>query len=126
MTATITPIRDHAAEAMQEWRNAISRLEVALADYNQHKDFLLNATEELELLEARVVLTTEGRNEGERRSKVVLALNDSPEYQRAFERRQADQGAIWDAERRIEIAKQQCRLAATTLALLTGITSDAQ
>jgi hypothetical protein len=103
---------------LDAWDDQIAALNVALIDAAVARDRLAELGRRMDVEEARIVLETVGSNADTRKAAVTLALHEAcPAYQQLLAQNREARQRLADAERRAEIARQQCRLlrAATLL-----------
>jgi hypothetical protein len=125
MTATMTsapfviPTEPRPGIAdLDEYDSAIAALDLALRDADAARRDLEAARRELELIEARhVAAGIDGRNEAERKARLLLALLDDPAYRNADDRARDACEAQRDAERRVRVLMERCRLLRAAVAL---------
>jgi hypothetical protein len=119
MNNNITSLRPiHATTALSDWQKAINALDLALTDYNQHRALLAATEDDIEVFAALTLLSTEGKNEAERKARLAVALDEDANHRLAVKKKHMEQDAVRDAERHVTIAKERCRLARATLQLL--------
>jgi hypothetical protein len=123
--ATITSIptieRADIASDLDSWDDTIAALDLALRDADMARRDLEIARREMELIEARrVVAGVEGRNEGERKAHLILALVADPDYRLAelHARDAADDQR--NAERQVRVLMETCRLLRASIELTAG------
>ena len=114
---TIEPY-DCRAE-LDAWDDTIAALDAALEDAAADRRAIETETLSLERLEAGHVLSIDGGNAEQRKARLTLALADDARYQAAASRLAAARQRLLDAERRVCIAKERCRLIRASLALRT-------
>ena len=120
----IEQLRAHGAalEDLDQWDDAIAQLDIAIVDAARARDRLADTAEAMAVAEAQISLTIEGKNEVERKARLVLALDASEGYRALVEQRSGDRLALADAERRIEVTRQRCRLLREAVRL--GVCTD--
>jgi hypothetical protein len=74
----------------------------------------------LESVEAGHVLSIEGGNAEQRKARLTLALNDDAEHLRTVQAIDQERGRLYDAERRITVAKGRSRAIHASLSLRIG------
>ena len=116
--------REVALAELDAWDTALADLDQALRDAATARRDLAAATTQAEVLEASALLTVEGKNEAERKARLVLALRESAAYQLATADAQEARERLADAERRIVTRKERCRLLRAAVLLAAGA-SDA-
>ena len=112
MKATMTTAADVAA-----WTEEITALDAALLDAATARATIDAESLTLERLEASAVLGIEGGNAETRKARLTLALADDARYQHHAQRLQDARQRHLDAERRVQVSKERCRLLRATLAL---------
>jgi hypothetical protein len=96
---------------LDAWDDQIAALNVALTDAAVARDRLADIGRQMDLEEARAVAGTIGGNAESRKASVTLFLNEhDPDYQALLSQQREARLKLADAERRAEIARQQCRL----------------
>lgn len=104
---------------LDAWDECIADLDRALRDAAAARLDLDRVAQQLERLEARHALDLEGKNAEERKARLVLVLADDPQHQRAKLAHHQARRCLLDAERRITLAKERCRLLRAACALRT-------
>ena len=126
MTLTYPPtVRDPDAldptgALLDELDSLIAELDAALGDHNAGRTVVADAELELSIIEASLTLTTEGRNEAERKARLVLALREDGGYQALAAAAREARATIHQAERRLTVVKERCRLVRAALAAALG------
>jgi hypothetical protein len=105
------------AELLAELDSIIRDLDAALADAAQARITLADTELEMAVIEASLVLDITGSNETQRKAALTLRLREDGPYQEMSRIARDARTAIWDAERRAEVAKQRCRMLRAALAL---------
>ncbi len=95
---------------LDSWDTAITELDQALQDMATARQELVEAQAEMDHLEARAVLGIEGKNETERKAKLTLLLGEMVPYQDVVAEVRVIRAKLVDAERRVTILKERCRL----------------
>ena len=103
---------------LEAWQDAIAALDLALADAAAARAAIDAETLPLERIEASTVLTIEGGNAETRKARLTLALADDARYQTHLAALRAARERLLDAERRVAVAKERCRLLRASLAML--------
>ena len=111
---------DRAGALLDELDSLITELDSAIGDQNTARLVLADAELELSVIEASLTLTTEGKNEAERKARLVLALRDDGGYQTLASAAREARAAVHDTERRLTVIKERCRLVRAALALAAG------
>ena len=101
---------DTALGDLDAYDSAIAELDAALTDAARERLIIHEAGTELALMEAQVSLTVEGRNEAERKARLTVALHENSEYEQARVRDRDARFRLADAERRVMVARERCRL----------------
>ena len=102
-------VMDPQAE-LDLWDSAITELDAALADAATARLAIGTETVTLERLEAGIMLGIEGGDAESRKARLTLALADDARYE-ACRRRLIDaRHGLMDAERRVQVSKERCRL----------------
>jgi hypothetical protein len=112
----LVPQSDTAAE-LEAWQDAITALDQGLADVMAARAAIDAETLALEQIEASTMLTIEGANAETRKAKLTLALANDPRYQARLGGLRAARERLGDADRRVAVAKERCRLLRASLAL---------
>ena len=111
--------QDRTAALLDELDSLIAALDAALAEQNGARATIADGELEMQLIAASLTLSTEGRNESERRARLTLALHDDPGYQACAATVRHARAALLSAERTITIIKARMALVKAALALLT-------
>ena len=109
---------------MDDWDSTITALDAALADAASARRDLADAERETDLLEARALLSITGANADTRKAALAIQLAESPAYQCLVSEGRAARERLTDAERRVIILKERCRLHRSAVAMALG-TQDA-
>ncbi len=104
-------------EYLETWEHSIGVLDQALADATAARAAIDIETALLDRIEASTMLTIEGGNAETRKARLTLALADDAGYQAHLGALKAARERQADADRRIAIARERCRLLRATLAL---------
>ena len=102
------------------WDEAIADLSLAMRDAAEARAQIDALTVQLDRLEAGAVLAVEGKNESERKARLTLALADDARYETCRQRLAEARQALWDAERRVAVTKERCRLLRLSVTLAAG------
>ena len=122
---TMAHAHELARAELDAWDDAIAALDQALADVASARRDLADAQADLDDLTASVALTTAGRNETDRKARAQLALAELSAYQCAVAEARNARERLANAERRVIVLKERCRLLRASLALLTAGGEDA-
>lgn len=101
------PTAHHNIEA---WEEAIAVLDAAIADMSRARAEIDSEGDTLDRIEASTVLTIEGSNAEIRKARLTLALADDARYQAHLQLQRAARERLADAERRMVVARERCRL----------------
>ena len=116
--SAVPAIERHDPRAdLDAWDSAIADLDAAYTTAAQARLALERHQRHLEAIEASVALGIEGKNAEERRARLVLALNDDPRHLAAVRAIDEHRAQLLDAERRVQVTKERCRLMRAALAL---------
>jgi hypothetical protein len=96
--------------ALDTWGEQVIALNLALTDAARARDRMAEVAEALSLIEAEVSLAIDGGNAEQRKARLTLALAEHSSYQEARTAQREARLRLADAERRIELARHQCRL----------------
>lgn len=99
-----------ARAELEAWREAIGALDVALADLAGARASIEAESQMLERIEASKVLTIEGANAETRKAKLTLELADDARYELTAKALRAARARLADADRRVTIERERCRL----------------
>ena len=103
--------RDQALGELDCWDSSILDLNLAIADAAVARDRLAEATRQMDIEEARETLGATGPNAEARRAAVLLTLHERvPAYQSLVKQAREQRLKLADAERRVTISKERCRL----------------
>ena len=98
--------------------DTIDALDAAYRDADAARRELDAARRSMDVAEARIVVAgIEGKNEAERRARLLLALLDDAAYRHADWRAQEAAEGQRNAERQVRIVTERCRLLRASLAL---------
>ena len=101
--------------------DTIAALDAAYRDADAARRELDAARRDMDVAEARIIVADiEGKNEGERKARLLLALLDDAAYRDADQRAQDAVEALRPAERHVRVLTERCRLLRAALALATG------
>ena len=98
----------------------IDELDAAHADASAARLVVSDAEAEMAIIEASLTLDIEGKNETERKARLVLALRDDGGYQELARTARHARATLLDAERRVAVVKQRIGLMRAALALVAG------
>jgi hypothetical protein len=101
--------RDARAE-LQAWEAAIIDLDQALADVAAARALIDAESTLLDRLEASKVLSIEGPNAEARKARLTLELADDARYQAHLDSIRQARERLADADRRVAVARERCRL----------------
>ena len=102
---------------LETWEHAIAALDQALADAIAARAAIDIETALLDRIEASTMLTIEGGNAETRKARLTLALADDAGYQTHLAALKAARERLADADRRVAITRERCRLLRATLTL---------
>jgi hypothetical protein len=112
----LVPRPDAAAE-LEAWEDAITALDQGLSDIAAARSVIEAETMALDQIEASTLLTIEGNNAETRKAKLTLALAEEPQYQARIAGQRAARERLADADRRVAVAKERCRLLRASLSM---------
>jgi hypothetical protein len=113
---TTEPTTRHAAELLAEYERQIAALDQGLRDAATARQALELDGDQISYIEAETTLQVDGRNEAERRAKLVIELQENSDYQTALTGRRTNRERLADADRRVTIATERCRMLRAALA----------
>jgi len=100
-----------ALDELDTWDDELTALNLALVDAAFARDRLAEATRQMDLEEARIILGAVGGNAETRKAAVTLALAEAcPVYADLLGQQREQRLKLADAERRAELSRQRCRL----------------
>ena len=102
---------------LDAWDDCISAMDAALSDAAGARREIDELSTMLERIEASRVLSVEGKNAEERKARLTLELADDARYQAAFAERSDARERLADADRRVLVGRERCRLLRAVLAL---------
>ncbi len=111
------PQQADARAELQTWEAAITDLDVALADLAGARAMIDAESGMLDRLEASKVLSIEGPNAEARKARLTLELADDARYQAHLASLRQARERLADADRRVAVAKERCRLLRAALAV---------
>ena len=121
---TTEPIRTNPAiEAadrradLDAWEDCIAAMDAALRDVAGARREIDELSTLLEQIEASKVLTVEGRNAEERKARLTLELADDARYCGVLADLRAARERLADADRRVLVSRERCRLLRAALAV---------
>jgi hypothetical protein len=106
-----------ARAELQAWEAAITDLDQALADLAGARAMIDTESAMLDRLEASKVLSIEGPNAEARKARLTLELVDDARYQAHLLSLRQARERLADADRRVAVAKERCRLLRAALAV---------
>jgi hypothetical protein len=101
--------RDAQAE-LQAWEAAIIDLDRALVDTTAARAQIEAESAFLDRIEAGKVLSIEGPNAEARKARLTLELADDARYQAGLDSLRQARERLADADRRVAVARERCRL----------------
>jgi len=105
----------HLAE-LAAWNDAIAALDTAVADAAAARAAIARLAEEIDLTESRATLAATGNNAEARKVAVTLALAEDAGYQTFLARSREGRQRLAEAERRVIVLKERCRLFRSAMA----------
>ncbi|MGE0545287.1 MAG: hypothetical protein AB7R89_34440 [Dehalococcoidia bacterium] len=99
-----------ARAELQAWEVAITDLDQALADLAGARAMIDAESNLLDRLEASRVLSIEGPNAEARKARLTLELADDARYQTHLSALRQARERLADADRRVAVARERCRL----------------
>lgn len=102
---------------LHAWEAAITDLDQALADLAGARAMIDAESTLLDRLEASKVLSIEGPNAEARKARLTLELADDARYQSHLASLRQARERLADADRRVAVAKERCRLLRAALAV---------
>ena len=105
---------------LEEWQKTIDRLDSALRLAAAARQAIALNEDHKSLAEAELTLKVEGKNELERTARLRLVLLDDAVWPKADVALQEAREQLADAERRIVVSKERCRLLRAAAALHSG------
>ena len=99
-----------ARAELEAWQSAIGDLDNALVDLTAARTEIEAQSNLLDRIEASKVLTIEGGNAETRKARLTLALADDARYQTHADALRDARMRLMDAERRVQVSKERCRL----------------
>jgi hypothetical protein len=106
-----------ARAELHAWDEAIRDLDIALADLTSARATIDAESTLLDRLEASKVLSIEGPNAEARKARLTLELADDARYQAHLTALRQARERLADADRRVAVAKERCRLLRAALAV---------
>jgi len=102
------------------WQAAIEMLDVALGEAAMARAEMSRLAEQMDVIEANAVLAASGSNAEARKAGVTLALADDAGYQELASQARDTRQRLAEAERRVVVLKERCRLFQSATGLKTG------
>jgi hypothetical protein len=112
-------ISDRGAELLDELDTCITLLDGLLSEQEAARLVIVDAETEQAVIDASLTLTTEGRNEQERRARLTLALRADPTYQQLAAAVREARAVTFGTERRVTVLRARMTLIRAVLALLS-------
>jgi hypothetical protein len=112
----LMPQADASAE-LDAWGTAIADLDAAMADLAGARTEIEALSNVLDRMEASKVLSIEGPNAEARKARLTLELADDGRYQSALADLRRARERVADADRRVAVARERCRLLRAALML---------
>jgi hypothetical protein len=110
--------QQHDAQAeLQAWEAAIVDLDRALVDITAARAQIDAESTLLERIEAGKVLSIEGPNAEARKARLTLELVDDRRYQAGIDSLRQARERLADADRRVAVARERCRLLRAALSV---------
>jgi hypothetical protein len=97
-------------DLLAEWRQTIQSLSEALAAVGSAKDRIVSLTRAQDLEEAERMLIIDGKNAEQRNANLKMRLAASPSYEANLTALKTARLDLADAERRVNVAREHCRL----------------
>ena len=123
-TEATLAVRASLRIVLEEWQETIDRLDDALRLAAAARQAIALNEDHKALAEAELTLKVEGKNELERTARLRLALLDDDVWPKADVALQEAREQLADAERRIQISRERCRLLHAAVALHSGEASS--
>jgi hypothetical protein len=102
---------------LDAWEDCIVAMDAAMRDAATARREIDELSTTLERIEASKVLTVEGRNAEERKARLTLELADDARYCGVLADVRAARERLADADRRVLVSRERCRLLRSALAL---------
>ncbi|MGH2588834.1 MAG: hypothetical protein ACRDJE_28250, partial [Dehalococcoidia bacterium] len=99
-----------ARAELDAWQAAIVDLDQALADLTAARIVIDAQSNVLDRVEASKVLSIEGPNAEARKARLTLELADDARYQAHLDGLRHARERLADADRRVAVARERCRL----------------
>ena len=112
----LMPQTDARAE-LEAWQGAIADLDAALVDLTAARTEIEAQSNLLDRIEAGRVLSIEGPNAEARKARLTLELADDARYQAHLRALREARERLADADRRVAVARERCRLLRAALTL---------
>lgn len=107
-------------DELQAWQEAIHGLDAALGEAAAARAEINRLAEGIEVIEANAVLAATGSNAEARKAAVTLALAEDASYQELAGQTRDARQRLAEAERRVVVLKERCRLLRAGAALAVG------
>jgi len=111
------PQQHDARAELQAWEAAIHDLDQALADVMGARAQIDAESNLLDRIEAGKVLSIEGPNAEARKARLTLELADDSRYQAHLDSIRQARERLADADRRVAVARERCRLLRVALTI---------
>jgi hypothetical protein len=108
---------------LDAWDDAITALDAALTDAAHARAIIEAETETLDRLQAAYVLAIDGGNAESRKARLTLALAGDARYEQHRQAHTTARRELLDAERRVQVMRERCRLLRAVLALAGSTTA---
>jgi hypothetical protein len=114
----IAALHDRGAALLDELDTLITELAAIVAEQGAARAVLADTESELAVIEASLSLSIEGRNEQERKARLVLALHEDAGFQELTRIVREARASIHQTEGRMLVTKERCRLVRAALELV--------
>jgi hypothetical protein len=102
---------------LDAWEDQIAAMDAAMRDAAGARREIDELATHLERIEASKVLSVEGKNAEERKARLTLELADDARYAGALADLRVARERLADADRRVLVSRERCRLLRAALAV---------
>lgn len=112
------------AALLDEFDTLITRMDDALAEQTTARAVLAGAESEMAVIEASHQLGIEGKNEAERKARLVLALRDDAAFQTFVAAAREARATLAEVDRVLIVTRYRIQLVRAALVLLTPASGE--
>lgn len=121
VTIAVPDANDYVGLLLDEWDTQLTTWDEAARDAARTRRDLAMTREPMAIIEAETLLAAEGRTEGERRARALLALRQHDGWRGYHEAGRAARERIVEAEHRATLARMRSELVHAALTATLGL-----